>query len=304
MGERGPRGVFFGTCNRRGRPNGIRRESEMKKVWIMVLALCLLFVSAQAQEEKLPEGIVKIEAAGAQVDLDGDGVTEQVSLTMPEDEYGCGEFTVTVNGKTATEYGECLRGDMYALTMGYRTYLLVSEDGPSDDPYSHFFAYDGESVKGIGGVPAYPERMELGLSGITAMVRGSVLQTWYRPGDFIVATGGAWDENYETYTAFGPRVVEVPRSVYPMGTVAMVKKGLTLQVSPTDDRQALRLKEGTRCVIAATDDVEWLYIVNDDETNETDRYIGGWIRIDGFSIVTDEGTSDAWDVFDGLSFAD
>ena len=50
-----------------------------------------------------------------------------------------------------------------------------------------------------------------------------------------------------------------------MGTVVMLNKGITLQVSPIDGAAALHLDAGTRAVLAATDDVEWLYIVNDDE---------------------------------------
>ncbi len=277
----------------------------MKKVFAIILALSLIWAAALAEEETLCEGIVKLDPNGADIDLNNDGTVDHVVIGGTLDEYNSGYFTVTVNGASAGNYGDTLTGDAYAVTVGWRTYVAVPEYGPSDDSYTHFFEYDGYQVNYIGGIPDMPESMRIDGDVITARVRGNVIQTWYRPGDFIIATGGGWDEEYENYTVFPSKVVEVPRAVYPMGTVVMLNKGITLQVSPIDGAAALHLDAGTRAVLAATDDVEWLYIVNDDERNNTENYSAGWIRIvDDFTLNTDEGPAYSWDLFRGLMMAD
>jgi len=278
----------------------------MKKmlIWFVIFMLASFCAPALAAEVTMPEGgIVKLDPAGTYLDLDDDGEAELISLSMEvTDEYE--SFTLKVNDSVLLQDGWGLTGDLFAVQMRHRICLAVPEYGMSDDHYSYMYVYENGVLTEVGGIPALANDMEKTMTGVAAMVRGSTLQTWFRPAEFVLATGGYFTPDSYDYISFPPVVVEVPRGYYPVGTVVRLKQDVTLQQSPVNPAAARTLKSGEMAVIAATDDQEWLYIVTL-EDYEYGEFGAGWAHMtDLLYVDTDAGSMFSSEVFDGLLFAD
>ena len=127
--------------------------------------------------------------------------------------------------------------------------------------------------------------------------------TWHRPADYVIATGLYYSEDEVKITY---ALAEVPRDLYPLGAQVTLKRDLPLMVSRTDDEVAMTLQAGESAVVAATDDVCWIYIVPEKYADDC-LYTGGWVRMpaDGFAEILVDGESvPAYDVMDGLLYAD
>jgi hypothetical protein len=280
----------------------------MKRMLILLCAIALAATGAALAEgaTELPvKALIELSPNGASIDLDGDGQADAISLTEAVSDAG-EAYELTVNGQTLAGSGEGLNGMLYAmrLTEADRAYLLVSEDGPSDDPANYVYRYKEGVLEFCGTLPAWAESIAITDEGFTATVRGRVIQTWFRRADFVVTDNSFFDDATGEFTAAASALVEVPRDVYAMGTVVTLKKDLTLQVSRQNAETALMLKAGEKAVIVATDDVEWLYIQALDEDYARD-YSAGWLRLaDAWDVEIDGDTVSTMDVFSGLLYAD
>jgi len=132
-------------------------------------------------------------------ELSGDGMADQISYQVTEQENGEYQCRITVNGETfiANElsYAES-EGGMTNPTMDcfYITDIVeddgileiaVLDEGPSDDPVTYFFRYDG-TLSCIGWVPGFPfAEMNEGVNGfngaggITGHSRIDLIETAY-----------------------------------------------------------------------------------------------------------------------------
>lgn len=250
-------------------------------------------------------GIVEL-ASGASLDLNGDGVAEEVKLELNMDEGDVGKFVISA-GEASIEldtmagidklYAGYLRGE-YDVP-----FLLVSEYGPSDDPYSYVIHYDGEKLINIGGVPALAQNISLDEGVMTARVRADKICTWSRMGDFVVARTYMYDDNYESMpTEY--YVAEAPRASYAMDMAAVLKRDITLSTSLSGEGR-LKLKEGERVVLSATDDASYVFISPVDRAAH-DWARGGYLMLgEGFDEVMVNGKAvSSMDVFNGLLYAD
>lgn len=279
----------------------------MKK---LILALCAVSVfltgAAFAEQAELPvKTLLPIDPAGVSIDLDGDGKVDEISLVETVTDTS-ETYALTVNGATLEGDGWGLNGNLYAMRLGEtdRAYLLVSENGPSDDPQNYVYRYKEGTLVYCGAFGSWADSVTITDEGFTATVRANVIQTWFRRADFIITDNSYFDDQTGGYVTADPVVVEVPRDIYAMGTVVTLKKDIPLQVSRTDDAVALTIKAGEKAVIVATDDRQWLYI--ETLTQNTDaQYNAGWIRLaDAFDVEIGGEAITSPDVFNGLMFAD
>lgn len=283
----------------------------MKKFVCALIALALMLTPAALAEQARPQeltaqdGIIALEN-NASIDLDLDGEEELVSYELSEDDYSMGKMTITVNDATLELdveagieqlYAGCLNGDYDGI------FLLVGEMGPSDDPYSHIIRYCEGELTDIGGICALPGDIAINGNVLTAVVRGRTLQTWYREGDFVIASSLLFDENNDLLPA-QYYVAESPRASYPMGTVVVFKRDVETTTALVGG-QKLTFREGETAILTATDDNSYVYVVPADMSAH-DWLPGGYLMLgEDFGCVIVDGESVfAGEVMDGLIYAD
>ncbi|MBQ8952726.1 MAG: hypothetical protein IJ048_01300 [Clostridia bacterium] len=291
----------------------------MRKLAICCLCLALLLCALPASADLIP-GVSPWTIAVIDNDLtddfDNDGTMENCHVVFNVDEYDDGGFTLAVGSSTVIR-DDCfgLMNTIYAMRIGwtgysavgdgdyYATLFMVPEYGMSDDPYTYCYLYvDGDLID-VGQIPAMPYNMAADpVSGtITTQVRASMIGTWSRPADYILARGFSWDEeNFYSYY----HLTEVPRPIYPFGMIVSLNQELPLLASQTDRVYAgvLLPEENKQVVLAATDDVRWLYV------SSLDGATVGWVKMSRVDWETKLTVGDVEmnvdDVFGDILYAD
>ena len=260
----------------------------MKKIICAFLLIGLIAGSASA--EGLKPGDLLLVHDGLRLDVDGDGTAETISFsTDTRDEIE--NFSLTVDQASVTGEGISLTGALYVLQMKSfpnETIFLVPETGYSDDNACTAFLYQSGALYPLGVLPAPPESIVPEQGYFTCTVRGRVLQTWFRPADYAIATGWMRDK---------AALYEIPRPLYPMGTYVTLLRGLDVSAERGGEAVAFTLEPGDEVILAATDDSDFLYV-----TKSTGA--SGWVRIRDQEVLTREGYFLSGEVFDGLIFAD
>lgn len=240
------------------------------------------------------------EPAGEEVyaDLDGDGKKEKVSYEVRQideyDEHGI----LTIEGK---EYDLWGFHDIYMIYPDTEYFYLtdispyfdgleiaVTEAGPSDDPMTHFYIYDGE-LSYIGSVSGYPMKQKGVLNGfhdggVTGTVRRGLIETY--------ECFASWWYDYDN-----------KELVYQdMGYFEMVPKpahgllmDLPVHMQMNEESPTVILKAQDRVYFMATDGREWLLVRGKDGTE-------GYIHITDQMIDAVDKPADQ--VFTGLMFYD
>ncbi len=289
----------------------------MKKFALLLLALTIALSAANALADQYPGAepwTIYMLDDGAVNDFDGDGDEEAFSFAMTGDpDSWDGSFTLTVDGLSVTQENCCeLAGEVYVIHLGWSSYystgsgyyasiFMVPEYGPSDDPYTYCYLYEDGELIDVGGLPALPHNMSADPSTgmISVQIRADMVGTWSRPADYILATGYSWDEErYERYR----RLAEVPRSIYPMGMIVTLKQELPLMASQYDRIFSDTLAPDQQVILAATDDVRWLYVTS------LDGQTRGWVKMTRVEWQTKIAVGDIDvnidDVFGDIMYAD
>jgi len=283
----------------------MKRTSCAVLLAMLVLAMAVPAGWAESAPAALAKGAVQEVKSGDSIDLDGDGAAEAIEFASSGPDEDAGQYTLTVGGSTVSGTGCGLTGRVHAMRLNsgmQEAYLLVSEFGPSDDNACYVYRYAEGKLVYAGLVGSAPEDIYVTGAQFTGSVRASVLQTWYRPADFTIARAWGVDENTDA-SLEEPVVVEVPRAVYPLGTIVTAKVSLPLAVSPLDDKAALTIKKGEKLILSGSDDVEWVYAVPVESHDET-MLAGGWFRVKETQVLIDGKEYGGSDVFDGLVYAD
>ncbi|MFP2895963.1 hypothetical protein [Corallococcus sp. 4LFB] len=208
----------------------------MKTSLLAVLSSAVLFAGAPASAQKNDEPVTS-----AQVDLDGDGKPDAVSLSAGKD----GKFTLKVGGATSqgNASGNEVRGfTVVDLDTGDKwKELLVHTLGNVDDDHRFFlYGYDGRTVKPLGGVRALTEAKGNGIV---------LVDTWM----------GFWQKR-DKYTLDRKawKLVHVPQELYAVGldataagVEATVKKSFPLAHSRTGSAVVATTAQGSKVRVLA-----------------------------------------------------
>ena len=150
-------------------------------------------------------------------DLNGDGTGEDITVVTHEFEAGrltIGEDSIEIWSCTPTGYFTVLNVDDSANSL----LVGISDYGPSDDPETFFYAYDGASIREVGyltdilgqNVFGHDSAICHGDGTVTARKRWDVLGTWSSVGLYEVNGDGIkditdfypyidWDGNFTTW---------------------------------------------------------------------------------------------------------
>jgi hypothetical protein len=183
-------------------------------------------------------------------DLNGDGVKEKISIILSEDKF---HYTLKVNNAKINGFAEYIRNEIRIIdidTTDSFKEIVVYADGPSDDPTTAFFQYNGKKIIFLGEVQGnvgVNEKLN-GDKFFTTTVRGAILHTWFHP------------EKYKLIS--GQKIIKIPQDLYKMGTKVTMASAFNLQKSRTNTKKACTLAVGDKVTIVASDDKNWCMIKN------------------------------------------
>lgn len=250
--------------------------------------------------ELLSMEVSKDHTTAGRLDLDGDGEKEVLYLEalgefMNDDGWGSwnridSDYRVRVNDKYCQNYGDNVDPVLMAFSPDGRQILLaIYDDGPSADPETVFFRYDGTGVFPAGSMPA-----DLRLATID---ENRVIKSTFRADR--IQTEWAWGY----YIWNGSEIVRREDDIYyfrddsdwreEYEVPLVLKKEITVYTERSEDSEAITMKpQKVRNV--ATDDKEWILLEAEDGTK-------GWIRVVQFYFPSEDCKCD--ELFEGVNMA-
>lgn len=236
------------------------------------------FVAYQPRHKLPIEKVVTLRE-----DLDGDGAADEVRIEFcRKADYSSEYVVVRCAGDELVLLGEGVVHEASVVdidTTDCDREILLSEEGPSDDPALALIALRAGRLRMLGAIDggAHPN----GDGTLSASTRGRVLQTWWYPQTFVLSPDDT--------------LVAVERRMYPMRTPVQLLVDLPLVRGAGDPRPALVLREGDSAVLWASDDREWVLV-------RAGR-CAGWFRLGDDGAVAAVGL-EPQSVFSGLSLVD
>ncbi len=240
-------------------------------------------------------------STAGRLDLDGDGQKEVLYLEalgryFNDDGWDAGifdsDYRVRVNKSYYIEgYGDRVYPELLVFSPNGEDILLaVYDDGPSNDPETMFFRYDGTGLYPAGRIPAdiRDATMEDGM--IKCTFRADMMQTEW-----------AWGYYYWN----GSEIVRREDDIYYMVDDStwreqdemplLLLREITVFAERSEESQAITMKpQKVRNV--ATDNSQWILLEGEDGTK-------GWIRIERFGNFPSE-EADCFELFENLNMAD
>lgn len=242
-------------------------------------------------------------------DLNGDKVVDTVYYGIEKiEEHGFG-YEVPFLRLNDTDYdykyleerfgvyiGNCSKIGYYILDIDisdpYRE-IAILDEGPSDDPVTHFFRYTDEELQYCGFVTDFPDNFHpQGDGAITAKKRLSILQTWW--------ADATWKLNDNNVLEEQPSEIYYPYQYYSSdgSTTNYTKNDLSLFQKPDQSSEAVIIKKGEAFHLTATDDLNWIEITSESGAK-------GWFFLhDGYEVALPTGECKVGDIVTYLNMAD
>ena len=181
------------------------------------------------------------------IDLNGDGICDNVDLEIPKVE-GNTIWTLKVNNATIEFDGLDMLPYFEIVDLNiYDPYFEIAFQFDSQFDFfreTYFYYYDGQEIKAVGTVPDFAAHRSMidGLGSVKGAERAKELQTWYREVVFRL------DAEHQLY--------EEDQDFYPMSppTVLTAKRELTLQKLRNSQADSLRIHTGDRVRFLGEDD--------------------------------------------------
>lgn len=225
----------------------------------------------------------------ALIDMDGDGSTEEITLTPLDDgSQGYGpldHYKLQCGGGFEERYGENMCNDIFAFSPdGERIFIALYEDGPSGDPLTTIFKYEYNRLYEAGEIASDIRKWDMENGIIDTVIGNWAVQTDYIKVQYRMNDQGNVElvpqESYQ-YTDKGGDIWDA------------LKVSLPLHTSP-DSEESFLLEPCKVRFLAVHNSWEWVLV-------ETQDGLQGWMHIVDMKVVE----LDMWttDVFDGLSMA-
>ena len=235
------------------------------------------------------------ECTTAFIDLDGDGVTEQVILSADPDKrgqyWGYDTYRLQVGESVLTGYGERLYNNIWAYSPdGRRIILALYEDGSSYDPYTYLFEYKNGELNALGGFPQDIRDCTMKDGVISGMMRCDMVQTDVIYADWQIGDSGKVElVPRETYEFVVKNDIELLEDLPVQNILPPHEEGIYYGINHfTVSPQTVRF-------LRTDSTFSWVYVEAEDGSR-------GWFQMDGRLVK--ELEKDSSEVFGNLSFAD
>ena len=226
----------------------------------------------------------------AYLDMDGNHTAEQIVLEPSKDPANAPYFNdpltyyhLRIGSADLEAFGENLANILWACSLDGREILLVLyEDGPSADPYTHFYRYQDGQIHEIGGFEDDIRLCKISTDGIiTGSIRKEIVQT-----DWITVR---WRIGQD-------RMLEaIPQDVYDFLNRNWVELYDELPLHPAvGNSETFTAAPQMVRFLQISADWNWILV----ETADGQQ---GWVHLENFEIV--ELRKNVMDVFDGLYMA-
>ncbi len=249
-------------------------------------------ISDEDIEDMLNGDIVEL-GSNISMDLDADGVDEEISIIVDEEYENNGmaygrEYWIEIDGEeAATGTGYIIYGTLYGVSLdGEHIDLIVYDNGPSDDPVSTFLQYEDGELKNIGEIDSFVKNLYVDDGILYGQVRCRVIQTQNRY--------AKWKLNeYE-------ELEEIEEDVYELIDVLSDTYGLEEDIWVADEINGDEgyLMTPGNVHIPYTDGEEWVYIEYADDIPDDAETEGGWF------CTEDIDYGKLFQIFNGLFMAD
>ncbi len=272
----------------------VNLTGEAENGFVRVATLNGMSGWVREQDIYLPGGggaVVKLpaETPGSKIiDINGDGIQDRISFTTDGSRY-----TLTVNQSEAQGYGTDVQPEYKLVDVdpsdSYYE-IVIEEYGPSNDYMSTFYYYDGERLVLMGKVQGLCGNTNAvkGDGIIRSQTRGDILETWSFIKEYRL---NSQHKLAETPSAFYEKIGY--RNASPL---KLKIESLSFTVSPGSSDVSFVLNQGESVYFVGSDNQRWCLFQTPDGRN-------GWLEVYEYMYIGGTGLA-AWDVFDGLNFAD
>lgn len=266
----------------------------------------MLVDSYTTRQLSLRDGIMPVPLGErVRADFDGDGTAETVRvwLECPPNGWGFGvhlcidgtdrsdELMALVQYFDAPDESIWLITDVDAADGLLE--IAVQDWGPSDDPVTAFFRYDGRTLRYLGKVEGFlsfdghTASAEVSGSGVVcSRMRLDVLQTWWAMTDYAVGADGRFaPQPQDFYTStFANQQTTLQRALY-----GYADRAGRPRVLPA----------GTTARIVGTDNARWVLLTLSDGSD-------CWLKLGehGYQLEGPDGGVDSWLALSDLCMAD
>lgn len=231
------------------------------------------------------------------LDLDQDGILEDISLMFENDPYTSndtatyyyGRYWITVDNDTLEGGGENLHDSLYGVSLDGETIdLIVYQEGPSDDPVCDFYHYDGSGLTYAGSIEDSVRNLIIDSDYIVKSdIRTNIMDTsymvvyWEKQDDGMLHP--IEQEYYEMHNGLADHM---DKGLY----YATLLYPLEVYEDMDYDSECYELPP-QHVWFPYTDNENWVYVEAEDGS-------GGWLDLSGWDYK-DRGI-----YFEGLLFAD
>lgn len=226
----------------------------------------------------------------AYLDMDGNHTAEQIVLEPSKDPANAPYFNdpltyyhLRIGNADLEAFGENLANILWACSLDGREILLVLyEDGPSADPYTHFYRYQDGQIHEIGGFEDDIRLCKISTDGIiTGSIRKEIVQTDWITVRWRIGQDGMLEA--------------IPQDVYDFLNRNWVELYDELPLHPAvGNSETFTAAPQMVRFLQISADWNWILV----ETADGQQ---GWVHLENFEIV--ELRKNVMDVFDGLYMA-
>lgn len=223
---------------------------------------------------------------GSWIDLDMDGQKERITYsTKTNDPYSDEIYQLGVGNNQVSGPGESIHRAPYIANLdGKTTQVIISQNGPSDDPMADVYVYRDGHLKRAGVIPG--DDIRIYSDYITCLAQQDFFQTY---------------QGTRKYQFLNDTITFVPEEFYVQNKEAVATAVIPLYSGKQVTDISVTLSPGDKVMILGSDYQEWVSI------QKTDTGEKGWLRCgdtdNPFICTLPDGTrEESWNLFDGLSF--
>lgn len=228
----------------------------------------------------------------AYLDMDADGDAEKITLSpsaSPDvvqyyrEDDPLAYYQLQIGSASLEGFGDNVANILWGISLdGQHILLVLYEDGPSADPFTHFYHYQENNITEIGGFACDIRLCEISSDGIiTGFIRKEITQTDWITVRWQISQSGLLEE--------------IPQDIYDFRNRNWVQlyEELPLHTAVRADDTYTIQPQNVRFLQTSAD---WNWVLLETEDGQQ-----GWVHLDNFEVV--ELQKNVMDVFDGLYMA-